>query len=98
MKIVLSELADNDMMDVMAYIAQDNIDQAVAFVIELEEQIGKLGNFPHKHPVYLEKEYGESVRVLHYKGYRVVYEISDPFIYVHEIAKDEKQGRDFRLL
>lgn len=98
MKIVLSEQADNDVLDIVEYIAGDSIDRALSFSIELEEQIENLVDFPFKHPAYSELEYGKSVRVLHYHGYRIIYEVGGESIYIHEVTKDEKQPRDLRVL
>ena len=46
MKIIFSELADTDMQDILEYIAQDDLERAVSFTLELEEQIEKLSDYP----------------------------------------------------
>ena len=34
MKIIFSELADADMQDILEYIAQDDLERAVSFILE----------------------------------------------------------------
>ena len=98
MKIIFSELADADMQDILEYIAQDDLERAVSFTLELEEQIEKLSDYPYKHPPYSVEEYGEGVRVLHYHGYRVLYEVESDTIYIHEVTQDRKQSRHLKLV
>ena len=98
MTVVFSELADADMQDILEYIVQDDLDRAILFTLELEEQIGKLCDYPYKHPPYSVEEYGEAIRVLYYHRYRVLYEVENNTIYIHEVTKDRKQSRQLKLV
>ena len=51
MRVELSELAGNDLLDIALYIAEDNPDRAFCFVDELEQACDGLADRPLRFPL-----------------------------------------------
>jgi len=62
--------------EIWDYIAQDKPEAAAAFVLSLEEQIGRLERFPERCPLVPENELlGTAYRHLLYGSYRTIFKI-----------------------
>ncbi|MGE4455432.1 MAG: type II toxin-antitoxin system RelE/ParE family toxin [Arcobacteraceae bacterium] len=86
MKIVLSSKFKKQLVSIIDYIAKDKKTAAQNFKSELQLKVTQLATFPKK----CRKSYyadNENIRDLIFKGYTVVYEISENTIYVLDIFK-----------
>lgn len=83
MKLAWSNIADDDMANILEFIAQDNLERALSFSEELETEAEKLIQFPEMGAPL--DGYGDIYRELHYKGYSIVYEIKPDEILIHEV-------------
>ena len=73
-------------MAILAFIAKDKISAAKTFENELDQHILDLIQFPYK---YRQSDYydNQCYRDLTYKGYTVIYKITDEAIQVLDIFK-----------
>lgn len=76
-RVDITETAESDVAGIWEYIAQDKPEAATAFVIRLEEQIGRLENFPERCSLVPENELlGTAYRHLVYGNYRTIFKIA----------------------
>lgn len=75
-----------NLMAILTFIAKDKISAAKAFENELDQHILDLIQFPYK---YRQSHYydDERYRDLTYKGYTVIYKITDDVIQILDIFK-----------
>ena len=71
MSCVFSPLAESDLENIGDYIAQDNPQRAVSFVLELKEQCSKICDMPLAFP--LRPELGEGFRMVVFRSYLIFY-------------------------
>ena len=91
MRLVWSLLADRQVDEALAYIADDDVAAAQRWLEELLERVGALRRFPESGRVV--PELGrEEIRELLVGSYRVIYRRSEGFI---EIAVVGHQARHF---
>ncbi len=88
MELLFSHDAIEDMDNIIIYIAQDNVERAISFWEELEQQAHKLLEFPQL-GVELENNY----RVLHYKNYSIGYEVQTDKIIIHKVYNHRFEER-----
>ena len=75
-KIYLTENAQQDLEQIFFYIAEDSIENARNFVLELEEKIYSLDTLPERFALIPENIFfGTNYRHIVQKKYRVVYKI-----------------------
>lgn len=71
MSCVFSPLAESDLEGIGDYIARDNPQRAISFVLELKEQCEKICDIPLAFP--LRSELGEGFRMVVFKSYLIFY-------------------------
>jgi addiction module RelE/StbE family toxin len=82
-KVNLTQLAQKDLEQIYYYIADDSIQNARNFILELEKKIDSLNTIPERHPLISENKYfGTEYRHLIHKKYRIVYRISDKTVFI----------------
>ena len=87
----LTQHAQNDLEHIFDYIAADSINNAVNFMLELEEKVYSLDTFPERHPLIAENEYfGTDYRHLVYRKYRIIYRIIDCSVFILRIIHGAK--------
>ena len=85
-RVNLSQQAQNDLEQIFYYIADDNINNATNFILQLEKKIYSLGSFPERHPLIPENEFFDTnYRHLIFKKYRVVYRIAEKSVFILRI-------------
>ncbi len=84
MRIEFAEQAEADFEAIAAFIAQDNVQQALRFVTELREACDSLTTFPRRFPVVLQDKRGEIRKALH-GNYLIFFKIEGETIYVIHI-------------
>ena len=90
-RVNLSQQAQNDLEQIFYYIADDNINNATNFILQLEKKIYSLENFPERHPLIPENEFfGTNYRHLIFKKYRVVYRIAEKSVFILRIFHGAK--------
>ena len=90
-RVNLSQQAQNDLEQIFYYIADDNINNATNFILQLEKKIYSLGSFPERHPLIPENEFFDTnYRHLIFKKYRVVYRIAEKSVFILRIFHGAK--------
>jgi len=90
-KVNLTQHAQNDLEHIFDYIADDSINNAANFILELEEKVSSLDTFPERHPLIPENEYfGTDYRHIVYKKYRIIYRIIDRLVFILRIIHGAK--------
>ena len=85
-QVNLTHQAQKDLERDFYYIAADSFNNAVNFVLELEEKVYSLETFPNRHPLIRENEFfGTNYRHLIYKNHRIVYRIIDNSVFILRI-------------
>jgi addiction module RelE/StbE family toxin len=73
-KIVWSELARQDLQDIVEFIARDNLPAAETFGYNLIAKVDPLQNFPRLGRAVPEKG-NEDIREIIFRPYRIVYQV-----------------------
>ena len=90
-QVRLTRESQNDLEKIYYYIADDSIDNAKHFILQLEEKVYSLETFPDRNPLIPENElFGTDYRHLIYKKYRVVYRIAQKSVYILRIFHGAK--------
>ncbi|MBN2001399.1 type II toxin-antitoxin system RelE/ParE family toxin [candidate division KSB1 bacterium] len=90
-KVKLTQHAQEDLEHIFYYIAADSISNASNFVIELEEKVYSLEQFPNRNPLIPENEYFETdYRHLIFKKYRIIYRVSENSVFILRIIRGDK--------
>ncbi len=90
-QVNLSQQAQNDLEHIYYYIADDSINKAENFVLQLEKNVYSLEIFPERHPLIPENEFfGIDYRHLIYKKYRIVYRIVEKSVFILRIFHGAK--------
>lgn len=76
-KVYTNSLAEDDILNVFNFIAEDSFEMATIFKAKIYEQIASLEMFPEKYPVIsgVESKVPE-YRHLIFQDYRIIYKIS----------------------
>jgi len=95
--IFVVEDAENDLFDIYSYITRhDSTDSAESVFAAIQDQILALSSFPGRGhvPPELERvgifEYLE----IHYKPYRIIYQVRDHAIFVHCVLDGRRSLQD----
>jgi len=82
-KVNISRNAQNDLEHIFFFIAEDSINNAKKFVLELEKKIYSLDTFPERFALIPENIFfGTNYRHIIHKKYRVIYKIDNDLIYI----------------
>lgn len=87
-KVLIDPFAKQDIKEIFLYIVSgDGIKVADKILYALEEAISKLEKYPERGHIPQELRQTGIKRYLeiHYKPYRIIYEINDNLIYVHSV-------------
>ncbi|MBI2354135.1 MAG: type II toxin-antitoxin system RelE/ParE family toxin [Deltaproteobacteria bacterium] len=75
--VEIAQAAERDVEAIWDYIADDSPENATAFILRLEEQIGMLEQFPERCPLIPENELlGTAYRHLLHGAYRTIFRIT----------------------
>jgi toxin ParE1/3/4 len=92
--VVILPEAKEDIIDIYLYCAEHNsIARANTLLDGLEEKCASLSNNPgcgHTVPE-LKRVYVESFREVHFKPYRIIYQVSNEKVYVHAILDGRRE-------
>lgn len=90
-QVNLTRHAQDDLEKIYYYIADDSINNAVNFVLQLEKKVYSLEDFPDRNPFIPENEFFDTdYRHLIYKKYRTVYRIVEKSVYISRIFHSAK--------
>ena len=90
-QVNLTQQAQNDLEQIFYYIADDSINNATNFVLQLEKKVYSLEGFPDRNPFIPENEFfGTDYRHLIYKKYRIVYRIIEKSVFILRIFHGAK--------
>jgi toxin ParE1/3/4 len=91
--IILPEAKD-DLVNIYQYVAEhDSTNRADTLLTELEERCASLCSFPERGHVVpeMKRVYVESYREIHYKPYRIVFQITSENVYVHAVLDGRRE-------
>ncbi len=94
MKLVLSPRALADLDDIADYIAEDNLNRALAFVAELRKACQGIAQMPEAFPVVAHRR-GENLRRRAHRGYLIFYQVTDRAVIVLRVLHG---ARDWEAL
>lgn len=84
--VEITPAAERDVEEIWIYIAGDSPENATAFILQLEEQIGTLEKLPERCPLIPENEQlGTAYRHLLYGAYRTIFRIAGKTVYILRI-------------
>ncbi len=90
-QVNLSQQAQNDLERIFYYIADDSINDAANFILQLEKKVYTLELFPDRHPLIPENEFFDTdYRHLIFKKYRIVYRITESSVFILRIFHGAK--------
>ena len=90
-KVNITRNAQNDLEQIFFYIAEDSINNAKKFILELETKIYSLKTFPERFALIPENSFfGTSYRHIIHKKYRVIYKIDNDVIYILRVIHGAK--------
>lgn len=86
-RVEIAQSAEEDVEEIWTYIAHDNPEAATRFVLELEERVQALEQFPQRCLLIPESEFlGRRYRHLILGRYRVIFRISQETVFVLRIV------------
>ena len=103
-EVVIDLLAKADLIEIYHYVsANDGIPNADKLLDALEETCYKLGKFPERGhiPPELRQTGIKNYLEIHYKPYRIIYEIEEGLIYIHCVIDGRRNIQEilsYRLL
>ena len=90
-KVNISLNAQQDLEQIFFYIADDSLNTAKNFILELEEKIYSLDTMPERFALIPENIFfGTDYRQIPHKKYRVIYKISGNAVYILRVAHGAK--------
>lgn len=92
--VVILPEAKEDLVDIYLYIAEnDSVLQTDALLRRLEEKSVSLGDNPERgHGVpELKRVHVESFREIHFKPYRIIYQVAAESVYVHAVLDGRRE-------
>lgn len=90
-KVTITEHAQDDLEHIFYYIAADSINNASRFVLDLENKVYSLENYPARHALIPENEFfGTNYRHLNHKKYRIIYRITENTVCILRIIHGAK--------
>ena len=94
MKIVISNQAKKDIIDIYKYIALDSPRYAKETIQNIQKDIHKLEETPFIGR-YVPERTDKLYRELIYKNYRIIYNISEYKIYIHFVINRKRNIKKF---
>jgi plasmid stabilization system protein ParE len=90
-KVNISCKAQKDLEHIFYYIAEDSMNNARNFILELEEKINNLHSMPERFALIPENIFfGTNYRQITHKKYRVIYKISSSSVFIMRIVHGTK--------
>lgn len=90
-EVNLSQLAQNDLEHIFYYIAEDSINNAKNFILQIEKKIYSLEDLPYRYPLIAEnKFFGTDYRHLNYKNYRIIYRVTEKSVFILRVIHGSK--------
>ena len=87
----LTQLAQEDLEQIYFYIAEDSLQNARNFILDLEKKIYSLNSLPKRHPLIAENAlFGTDYRHLIHKKYRVIYRIFEYEVFILRVIHGAK--------
>lgn len=84
--VEITPAAERDVEEIWIYIADDSPENATAFIVRLEEQIGTLEQLPERCPLIPENEQlGTAYRHQLHGAYRTIFRITAKKVYILRI-------------
>lgn len=96
-KLVIDPLAKKDIIDIYNYVCNnDSYEKAKDLLTNLEKTYLKLERLPERGhiPPELRNTGIKKYREIHYKHYRIIYEIIDNIVYVHCILDGKRNMQE----
>ena len=96
-KLLIDPLAKADIKEIYNYAAEsDSVEKANRLLTNLENTYQKLENIPSRGhvPPELKNTGIKKYREIHYKPYRIIYEIIDNIVYVHCILDGRRNMQE----
>jgi toxin ParE1/3/4 len=87
-KVIIDPLAKQDLKEIFIYVAaNDNLGSANTLLDKLEETCYKLEEYPERGhiPQELKRTGIKRYLEIHYKPYRIIYEIEKGLVYIHTV-------------
>jgi toxin ParE1/3/4 len=84
MKVVLTDTAYNDLLQIAREIRKDNPPRAASFIAELYDRCEKLGHMPRAYPLLPDRE-KQGIRRRSYQDYLIFYRIDAESVQVLHI-------------
>jgi len=90
-QVNVTQQSQNDLEHIFYYIADDSVNNAANFVLQLEKKIYSLEIFPDRYPLIPENRFfGTDYRHLIYKKYRIIYRYTEKSVFVLRIVHSTK--------
>lgn len=90
-EVNISVNAQSDLEHIFFYIAEDSINNAKNFILELEKKIYSLETMPERFPFIPENIFFQTnYRHIVHKKYRVIYKICDNSVYILRVIHGAK--------
>ena len=98
-KVIWSHVAEDDLNKIIEYIAKDSIDNAMTVFLKIKNKCSRLFTFPNRGRVVPElRDYGIVLyRELIIEPWRVIYRISDNYVYVLLVIDSRQNVEDILL-
>ena len=98
-KIIWTSIAENDLINIIEYIAVDSKHNALKIFNKINERVSKLYHFPERSRIIPElKNFGvHQYRELIISPWRIIYRISDDRIYVLSVIDSRQNVEDVLL-
>ena len=87
-KVYITKNAQEDLEHIFHYIAADSPQNASNFILEIEQKIMTLEQFPERNPLIPENQYfATQYRHLLFQKYRIFYRIETHVVYILKILR-----------
>ena len=98
-KVIWSHIADADLNQIIKYIAKDSVNNALTIFHKIKDKCSGLFTFPNRGRIVPElQEYGILLyRELIIEPWRVIYRISDNYVYVLSVIDSRQNVEDILL-
>lgn len=93
-KVYIIEDAEQDIIDIYDYITfSDSIEKAEYVLQNIEEKCSSLSEFPNRGhlPPELERIGIFEYREIHFKPYRIIYQVIDQKVYIHCVLDGRRE-------
>jgi toxin ParE1/3/4 len=87
-KVIIDPQAKTDLKEIFVYVSvNDSLESANKLLDRIEETCFKLERYPERGhiPPELRQTGIKNYLEIHYKAYRIIYEIDDKLVYIHSV-------------